>query len=152
MFETDVAMQLRETHAKIGQLMQWKINEYDLRIGLLHLAILVKRYPEKSQKELAKQMRLTQGAMSHSIKKLIDKDILEQIPLESDMRYNRLVVTKKGENFINDYEQYIFKVYKDIFVGFNKKELDDLDAYLNRVNDNLDKINGQYFEEIREEE
>lgn len=148
MFETDVAMKLKAIHGKVGQIMQQKINEYDLRIGLLHLAILVKKYPEKSQKELAKDMRLTQGAMSHSIKRLMNKNILKQVPLESDMRYNRLVVTEKGENFINDYERYITDVYKDIFVGFKKEELDDLDNYLMRINNNIDKINREYFQDI----
>lgn len=144
MFETDVAMKLKATHGKIGQLMQQKINEYDLRFGLLHLAMLVKKYPEKSQKELADQMRFTQGAMSHSVKILMKKDILKQVPLESDMRYNRLVVTERGENFINDYETYITNVYKDIFVGFDQGELKNLDEYLKRINTNIDKIKDKF--------
>lgn len=146
MFETDVAMQLKEIHTRLAQIMQQKINEYDLRIGLLHLAMLVKKYPQKSQKELAKQMRFTEGAMSHSVKRLIKEDILEQIPLETDMRYNRLQVTQKGETFIKDYEKYIFKVYKDIFIGFNEEELIELDKYLKRINLNLEKISNEEIE------
>ena len=148
MIERDVAFNLKSIHAKIGQIMQQKINEYDLRIGLLHLAILVKKHPGKSQKELAKEMRLTEGAMSHSIKRLLNKNILEQRPLKSDMRYKRLVVTEKGEKFINDYEQYINRVYDDIFVGFNKKQLEDLDNYLEKINKNIDEINVNYLDNI----
>lgn len=148
MIERDVAFKLRAIHTKIGQIMQQKINEYDLRIGLLHLAILVKKYPEKSQKELAKEMRFTEGAMSHSVKRLLSKNILEQVPLKSDMRYNRLIVTENGEKFIAEYEQYVTKVYEDIFVGFHHKELEDLDNYLLRINNNIDKINVNYFEDI----
>lgn len=148
MKETDVAMKLKATHSKIGQIMQQKINEYDLRFGLLHLAILVKKYPDKSQKELAHDMKFTQGAMSHSVKILIEKDILKQIPLESDMRYNRLVVTEKGDNFIKDYERYITDVYKDIFVGFEEDELKNLDKYLMRINNNIDELKNEYFKEI----
>lgn len=140
MFETDVAMQLKEINTKLAQLMQQKINKYDLRIGLLHLAILVKKYPEKNQKDLAKEMRFTEGAMSHCVKRLIQENILEQIPLETDMRYNRLTVTEKGENFIKEYEDYIFDVYKDIFMGFNDDELKDLDIYLKKINSNLENI------------
>lgn len=148
MFETDVAMKLKATHRKIGQIMQQKINEYDLRVGLLHLALLVKKYPEKSQKEIAKEMRFTQGAMSHSVKILIKKGILEQVPLKSDLRYNRLIVTERGNTFINDYERYITNVYKDIFVGFNQDELKNFDNYLMRINTNIDKLNEEYFNEI----
>ncbi|TJX15331.1 winged helix-turn-helix transcriptional regulator [Tissierella creatinini] len=146
MFETDVAMQLKEINTRLAQLMQQKINEYDLRIGLLHLAMLVKKYPEKSQKELAKEMRFTEGAMSQSVKRLIQEDILEQIPLETDMRYNRLAVTQKGENFIKDYESYIFNVYKETFIGFEDDELIELDKYLKRINSNLEKISNENIE------
>lgn len=149
MLESDVAMKLKAIHGKIGQIMQQKINEYDLRVGLLHLAILVKKYPEKSQKELAREMRFTQGAMSHSVKILIGKGILEQTPLESDLRHNRLVVTKKGNNFINDYEEYITTVYKDIFTGFDEEELRNFDNYLMRINSNIDEINDEYFDKLQ---
>lgn len=148
MFESDVAMKLKAIHGKIGQIMQQKINEYDLRFGLLHLAILVKKYPEKNQKEIAKEMRFTQGAMSHSVKILLEKDILKQIPLESDMRYNRLVVTERGNNLIDEYESYITSVYEDIFIGFNQEELKNLDDYLIRINKNLDGISGKYIKKI----
>lgn len=150
MFESDVALKLKAIHGKIGQIMQQKINEYDLRVGLLHLAILVKKFPEKNQKEIAKEMRFTQGAMSHSVKILIEKDILKQIPLESDMRYNRLVVTEKGNNLIDEYESYITSVYEDIFIGFNQDELKNLDEYLIRINKNLDGISDINFNKFKE--
>lgn len=140
MLETDVAMQLKEINTRLAQLMQQKINEYNLRISLLHLAMLVKKYPHMNQKDLAKEMRFTEGAMSHCVKRLIQEDILKQIPLETDMRYNRLVVTKKGEKFIKDYESFIQQVYKSIFMGFEEDELKELDKYLKKINKNLEMI------------
>lgn len=140
MLETDVAMQLKGLNTRLAQLMQQKINKYDLRIGLLHLAMLVQKYPDMSQKELAKEMRFTEGAMSHSVKRLIKQNILEQKPLETDMRYNRLEVTKEGENFIKDYEDYIHKVYKEIFLGFKDDELKEFEKYLKKINMNLEMI------------
>lgn len=140
MLERDVAMSLKSVHAGMVSIMQQKINEYDLRIGLLHLAIMVKKYPEKSQKELAKEMKFTEGAMSQSVKRLIRENILEQIPLERDMRYNRLVVTPKGETLINDYEEYLVKVYEDLFIGFKEEELVLFDNFLKKVRNNMNII------------
>ena len=140
MLERDVAMSLKSVHAGMVSIMQQKINEYDLRIGLLHLAIMVKKYPEKSQKELAKEMKFTEGAMSQSVKRLIKENILEQIPLERDMRYNRLVVTPKGETLINDYEEYLVGVYEDLFIGFKEEELVLFDNYLKKVRNNMNII------------
>lgn len=140
MLETDVVMQLKETNNKLAQIMHQKISEYNLKMGQLHLTILVKRFPEKSQKDLAKKMKFTEGAMSHSVKKLIKRGILEQIPLETDMRYNRLVLTEEGQSFINEYEQYVEKIYKNIFNDFQNNELIMLDKLLKRINKNIEKV------------
>ena len=93
-----------------------------------------------NQKDLAKEMRFTEGAMSHCVKRLIQENILEQTPLKTDMRYNRLKVTKKGEEFIKDYESYIHEVYRSIFLGFDDDELKEFEKYLMKINANLDKI------------
>ncbi len=141
MIETDVALQLKETHQKIVQILQQKIDEYDLTFGQLFLIMKIDNNPEASQKELAKQMRFTEGAMSIVVKRLISSNMLKQVPLEADMRYNRLVVTDLGKAMIDDYKEYVIKVYQDIFQGFNEEELEKLFAALIKINDNLSKIN-----------
>ncbi|NLK43107.1 MAG: MarR family transcriptional regulator [Tissierellia bacterium] len=141
MIETDVALQLKETHQKIVQILQQKIDEYDLTFGQLFLIMKIDNNPEASQKELAKQMRFTEGAMSIVVKRLISSNMLKQVPLEADMRYNRLVITDLGKAMIDDYKEYVIKVYQDIFQGFNEEELEKLFAALIKINDNLSKIN-----------
>lgn len=141
MIETDVALQLKETHQKIVQILQQKIDEYDLTFGQLFLIMKIDNNPEASQKELAKQMRFTEGAMSIVVKRLISSNMLKQVPLEVDMRYNRLVITDLGKAMIDDYKEYVIKVYQDIFQGFNEEELEKLFAALIKINDNLSKIN-----------
>jgi DNA-binding MarR family transcriptional regulator len=143
MIETDVAMALKETYQKITQMMQLKIDEYGLTFGLLLLTMRILNNPDASQKELAKEMRFTEGAMSSSVSRLIKLNMLEQIPLESDMRYNRLVVTEIGKSMIDDYKEHLYKKYKDIFTGFNEDELMKLHDFLLKINSNLGKINQQ---------
>lgn len=43
MLETDVALQLKESHQKILQIMQLEIDEYGLTFGLLHLMMLIEK-------------------------------------------------------------------------------------------------------------
>src|SRR5690625_2171338 len=119
MMETDVAFQLKGTHQKIVQMMRLKIDEYGLTFGLMNLMILIEKYPNSSQKELAKEMKFTQGAMSGMVKKLLNINMIKQTPLEEDMRFNRLVLTAKGKSLIDDYRDHIFKRYENIFDGFN---------------------------------
>ncbi|MBC8590928.1 MarR family winged helix-turn-helix transcriptional regulator [Wansuia hejianensis] len=141
MIETDVALQLKETHQKVVQIMQSKIDEYGLTFGLLHLMILIEKKPNANQKDLAKDMRFTQGAMSVVVKRLLKLDMIKQIPLESDMRFNRLVLTEKGKSMIDDYREHILKKYENMFKGFNNSELIELHDFLLRINQNLDNIN-----------
>ncbi len=143
MIETDVAMQLKRTHQRITQMMKEKIDEYELNFRLLHIMMLIDKNPYASQKELSEEMRFTQGAMSSSVKRLIDLNMIEQIPLELDMRYNRLAITKEGESIINDYKEHIFMKYRDMFIGFNEDELSELNNYLSKINLNLDQMNNQ---------
>ncbi|HLR21658.1 MAG TPA: MarR family transcriptional regulator [Tissierellaceae bacterium] len=141
MIETDVALQLKGTHQKIMQMMQLKIDEYGLTFGLINLMILIEKNPDSSQKELSKKMKFTQGAMSIMVKRLLKINMIKQIPLEEDMRFNRLVLTQKGKSLIDDYREHIFQRYEDIFNEFKESELIELHNYLLRINTNLDNLN-----------
>lgn len=145
MLETEVAMQLKATHQKITQILQYKIDEYELTFGQLFLIMKIYNNPEASQKELAKQMRFTEGAMSSVVKRLISLGILEQEPLESDMRFNRLVITDLGKNLIENYKEYVIQIYQDIFEGLNEEELEKMNELLTKINDNLDRINNKAY-------
>lgn len=141
MIQSDVAMQIKEIYQKLTQLFQHKIDEYGLNFGLVFLTIRIQNNPSASQKELAEQMRITQGAMSGAIKKLIKLKIIEQIPLETDSRYNRLVVTGLGETIINDYKGFVVTQYENMFDDFKEEDLIKLDEVLSKLNNNLDKMN-----------
>lgn len=141
MYEPDVAIQLKETHHKISQVLQHKIDEYGISFGLLFLTIMIYNNPDANQKELAQQMKITEGAMSNVVKRLIKLEMLKQVPLETDMRYNRLVITDLGISMIDDYREYVVKKYKDMFEGLDEEELKRLQLSLIKINKNLDKMN-----------
>lgn len=143
MIERELAMQLKEVNQKITNIMQVKFDEYGLTFGLLYLMMLIKKNPKASQKELAKQMRFTQGAMSISVKRLIKLNMVKQVQLETDARYNKLVITEKGQDMIDDYQDYLYKIIKDVFDDFSQEELLKLNDFIMRVNKNLEKINNK---------
>ena len=70
MLETDVAMQLKATHQKIAQILQYKIDEYGLTFGQLFLVMKICKNPEASQKALAKQMEVYRGGNEQCSKKI----------------------------------------------------------------------------------
>ena len=144
MIETDVALQLRGIHQKIIQIMQAKVCEYDLTFGLLNILMRIEKNPDANQKQLAKELNFTQGALSIAVKRLLGDGMLKQIPLKSDMRYNRLVLTNKGKSMIKDYREHLSNKYESIFYGFNEDELTQLYNFLLKINTNLDNINNTF--------
>lgn len=141
MIEREVAMQLKGIQQKATQMMLQKIDEYGLTFGQLHLMMLVEKSPDANQKDFAKQMRITKGALSIMVKHLLNLGMLEQVPLEIDMRYNRLVLTAKGRSMINDYKEDLNLKYKDMYIDFSDSELEKLNGYLIKINKNLDSMN-----------
>lgn len=140
MIETDLAMHFKKIYHRVTQLMQKKIDEYGLTLGLLHIAIIIEKNPEISQKDIAKEIKVTEGAVSTSIKKLLKLNILEQIPLESDMRYRRLVLTRLGKSIIDDYRDSLPNIYREMFNEFSQDELIKLGNFLFKINNNLDNM------------
>jgi len=140
MIEKNLAIELKVTTQKISNLMQLKFDEYGLTFGLLYLMKLIDSNPKANQKELANMMRFTEGAMSISVKRLMNLGMVEKAQLESDMRYHKLVITDKGREVLYDYQEYLFKIMKDMFEGFSEDELKKLDEFITRVNKNLDKV------------
>lgn len=140
MLEANVAMHLRKTQQRLTQMMRGKINEYGLTFRLLHIVMLIHKNPEANQKEIATMMKFTQGAMSTSIKKLTKLNIVEQVPLEEDLRYNKLRITEHGRKVIEDYEEHVRMKYKDLFLGFEEVELTEFNRFLAKINENLDQL------------
>lgn len=141
MIEREVSMRMKGVYQKVMQMMQEKIDEYGLTFGHLHLMMLIEKFPNANQKDLAKEMRFTEGAMSGMVKRLIKLEMLEQIPLEEDMRFNRLVLTENGQSVVNGYKEELYIKYRDMFIGFSDRELEELNLYLIKINDNLDSMN-----------
>lgn len=140
MIEKDLTIELKATNQKISTIMQSKFHEYGLTFGLLYLMKLINNNPEANQKQLAKEMRFTEGAMSISVKKLRELGMVEKVQLEADMRYHKLAITDRGREILCDYEKYLYRLMKDIFAGFTEDELKKLKDYVSRVNNNLEKI------------
>lgn len=148
MIEKDLAMELKIINHKISNVMQLKFEKYGLTLGLLYLMKLIENNPNSSQKELAKEMRFTEGAMSISVKRLMNLGFVKKVQLEEDLRYNKLVITDKGKEVLCDHEKYLSRMMKDIFHGFNEDELKKLNEFISRVNNNLENIIMKSIEEM----
>lgn len=140
MIEQKLILQLKEINQKVLGLMQKKFDEYDLTFGLIYLLMVIMNKPNTTQKELAKEMRFTEGAMSISVKKLMNLNMVEQIQSEHDGRCYTLAVTEKGKTIVEDYKHYLKRILQDIFKGFSQDEMEEMSEILMKISGNLDQI------------
>lgn len=140
MFEKDISVTLRKIQQKLIDLNRQKIEEANLSFRLFHILVLIKEQPEWNQKDLAKAMKLTQGSISGSIKRLLKLEMIQQVPLKEDNRYNRLVVTDLGFKVIDDFESDVNRRYNEMFNGFSEADLKLFNQFLNILNSNLETI------------
>jgi len=140
MLEKELLVLLKEANQKIINIMQIKIDDYGLTFGLLYLLINIMNKPDTTQKELAKEMRFTEGAMSISVKRLMNLGLIEQVQCQLDGRCNRLVVTEKGKRVVEDYKHNLHDIIEDIFNEFEVEELQTVKRFLIRMNTNLNQI------------
>lgn len=140
MFEKDISVTLRKIQQKLIDLNRQKIEEANLSFRLFHILVLIKEQPEWNQKDLAKAMKLTQGSISGSIKRLLKLEMIQQVPLKEDNRYNRLVVTDLGFKVIDDFESDVNRRYNEMFNGFSEADLKLFNQFLNTLNSNLETI------------
>lgn len=140
MLEARLAVHLRKTQQRLKQMWREKIDEYNLTFRLLHILMLISNNPGASQKEIAQQLKFTPGAMSGSVKRLIELKMIEQIPLENDLRFNRLTVTEHGQAIIKECKEQAEIRYKQIFADFTDGELNSFCQALTKINTNLDAM------------
>lgn len=140
MLEARLAVHLRKTQQRLKQMMREQIGEYGLTFRLFHILKLIEENPGANQKEIATQLKFTPGAMSGSVKRLIELEMIEQIPQVDDLRYNRLTVTEHGKAILKECREQAEIRYKRIFAGLTEEETDSFSQILTKINANLDEL------------
>ena len=93
-----------------------------------------------TQKELADEMNTSPAAMSVSIKRLQKAGLIEKISDESDCRINKIKLTEKGAHIHDDIFEKTIAIDRSMLDGFSEEEIAQLFLYLDRVQENIDKM------------
>jgi len=109
-------------------------NQHKLLLTLSRLG------PEACQRDLAESMHITPAAVAVTLKKLEKAGIVEKMISEKDNRYNRIIITEKGEKIVKESYEMFRAIDTQAFEGFSEKELEQLYGYLERVRDNFGKL------------
>ena len=96
--------------------------------------------PEACQRDLAESMHITPAAVAVTLKKLEKAGIVEKKISEKDNRYNRIIITEKGEKIVKESYDMFRSIDTQAFEGFSEEEMKQLLGYLERVRENFLKL------------
>lgn len=106
-----------------------------------HLLLMVLAHDTfKSQKDIATRLNISPAAVTMSLKKLESDGYIEKNTNPDDTRFNFVTLTSKGKHVVAFSEKLFHDIDAELFRGFSEEELNALIAYMERIVDNLKRI------------
>ena len=122
--------------------------------GQLPILEYVESHDQCTQCEIADFMKVSPPSIATSVKRMQKTGLLEKAMDKSDLRYNRITITKKGKELSHRCREDFDKVNAQLFAGFNEQECEQLCTYFDRMIANLstDEFADKTFFSLIEEE
>jgi DNA-binding MarR family transcriptional regulator len=108
-----------------------------LYIGQPALLLALKQLGVCSQTDLAEALNVTTPSIAVSVKRLEKNGMITKTVNEKDNRYNQIELTEEGRKAAKVCEEIFDTINSRMFDGFSKEELQQLNAFLDRMRNNL---------------
>lgn len=95
------------------------------------------RKQKLSQKELAKQLHITEATLSVRIRRLLDAGLIERVNDRKDKRVYTIVLSEKGERLMDDMEASIRHYQEVICKGITNDECEAILHVVHKLQENL---------------
>ena len=106
--------------------------------GQLPILETILEHDRCTQKELADMLQVSSPSIATSIKRMQKTGLLCKTASEDDLRCNLISITDKGRQLAADSRVAFDKIDARMFAGFSQTECDALNAYLDRLINNLE--------------
>ena len=94
---------------------------------------------EQTKSELADYLSFKPNALTRSLDRLVELELINRVSLPHDKRYIKVSLNKKGAQVANQYIKRMRHFWKKGLIDFNENELRDLGKVLKRIFVNLTK-------------
>ena len=114
-------------------------SEIGLYDGQMPLLETLERDGCLTQKALADRLHVSPASVAVSIKRMQKCGIVDKMPSEEDLRYNRVMLTDKGRDLTRRTRALFDRLDEELFAGFTLNECEQFYGYLCRMTQNLAK-------------
>ncbi len=92
---------------------------------------------------ISKKLGISNVTVSNVIKTLQIKGLVKKQKLKEDKRVSRIVLNKKGKNFIKNFIPEYYSNYKKLFKNFDESELIQFQLLISKLNFSIDSMSGK---------
>lgn len=101
------------------------------------ILMFIARTPNSSQKDIANMFHVSTATIAVSLKKLEKGGYIKRIVDQEDNRFNKICITDKGSEIVENSKIFFRNVEEQMFAGFSQEELECLEGLFKRMNKNL---------------
>ena len=97
------------------------------------LMYIAKKGEISSQKEIAERFEITPAAVARSLKSLETEGFIQRENFEGDGRFNRIKITHKGKEIIDNTYKMFEEIDSSIFEDFTDDEINEFNRFLDKM-------------------
>ncbi len=113
------------------------MDKIDLYRGQGMLLKYISRHDGLTHSEIAEKLAISPAAVTKVIKRLEEQNYLQRRPDPSDERVSRVFILQPGLQVAEEIDQIFMELDKNTFQGFSSEELQQLQDFLIRMQNNL---------------
>lgn len=133
----DMYMQLNQAY---GYCMQHTLQKYGLYEGQPALLFKIRELRFPNQNEIASELRVSKSSVGVSLRRLEKGGFIKREQDKGDSRCNRVMLTKKGEEFAHWCEMDMDMIANNLLELFDTDEREHVLDILDRMNQGLQNM------------
>jgi len=125
---------------KLKKVMQNYLDETGVFHSQHRLLMFISHNPDVSQNAIARSMDVSPATVAVSLKKLEKGGYIKREMNEEDNRLNKIIITRKGNEVAKQSREILESADQKVFEGFTEDEKATLSVLLQKLNDNLARM------------
>ncbi len=138
--ERVIKHKIRKFNHTFDKVLHEQLRDTDFFGGEARLLMLLSEQENVSQKELAKKMGTSPASVGVSIKKIEEKGFVLRENDENDSRANKITLTQKGDDGVENLHKIFQALDKATFVNFSEDEMETLEKLMDKLQNNLNRM------------
>lgn len=136
--------ELMHTYMGINRLhrmvLERELNKTGVYRSQHQLLMYISANPNVSQKDIARMHQVSAATVAVSLKKLENGGYIKREVDQEDNRFNQICITEKGKAVVEGSIAFFQKLEAQMYEGFGPEELLQLQGFLDRIYQNLNRL------------